>query len=215
MARRVYVIELGPGAGHRRDPRLPWLYVGSSARDPKLRFAQHCRGYRSAGIVKRHALRLRPELYEDLPAHRSSKAALAAEKERARELAACGFVAHCDGVSHGQTGRGRRRGGRGGGDVPGEWTEWNRERLEPVISHLDHAIRELVESSFEPLDPGRCAALLWGERSFWVRDHIDQEDPPPAYGRFAHVRRDVLAERIDELVETGELGSEGDLLVSA
>jgi hypothetical protein len=213
MAHRVYVIELAPGAGRRRDPRLPWLYVGSSARDPDLRLAQHKRGYRSAGIVKRHALRLRPDLYEDLSGFRGSKAALAAERERARELAACGFVAHCDGTSYGARAGGRRGARGGGGD--GGWREWDRERLEPVIDHLDAAIAELVGSSFEPLDADRCAALLWGERAFWVRDHIDQEDPPPAYGRFAHVRRGVLAERVEELLAAGRLRLAGGALEPA
>ena len=64
MASRVYVIELTARAGQRRDPRIPWVYVGSSARDPELRFAQHVRGYKSSGLVKRFALRLRPDLYE-------------------------------------------------------------------------------------------------------------------------------------------------------
>lgn len=191
MPSRVYVIELEPGAGRRRDPRIPWVYVGSSGRDPELRFEQHKRGYKSSGIVKRHWYRLRPDLYADLPAYERSKEALAAETERARELAASGFVAHSDGTSHGT------------GD--GAWTEWDRARLEPVLGHLDNSVHELVASSFEPLSRERCAGLLWGERGFWVREHIDQEDPPPAYSRFSHVRRDVLLGRIDELVEQGEL----------
>jgi hypothetical protein len=195
---RVYVIELDRGAGHRRDPRIPWLYVGSTGRRPETRFEQHKRGYKSAGIVKRHWRRLRPELYEDLPAFRRSGEALEAELERARELAGCGFIAHCDGTSYGKEG--------------GDWTEWGRERLEPVIGHLDAAIAELAECSFEPLSPDRCADLLHGVRQFWVRDCIDQEDPPPAYSRFSHVRRDVLLGRVIELTQHGELRLEGGLL---
>ena len=102
MASRVYVIELDRGAGRRRDPRIPWVYVGSSARDPEIRFDQHLRGYKSSGLVKRFALRLRPDLYEDLDPLRGSRRALAAELDRARELAAAGFVAHSDGTSHGK-----------------------------------------------------------------------------------------------------------------
>jgi hypothetical protein len=45
MPSRVYVIELAREAGRRRDPRIPWVYVGSSARDPETRFEQHRRGY--------------------------------------------------------------------------------------------------------------------------------------------------------------------------
>ncbi len=181
MASRVYVIELDRAAGRRRDPRLPWLYVGSSARSPEERFAQHRRGYKSSGIVKRFALRLRPDLYEDLPAFPGSRTAQRAEEERARELAACGFVAHCDGTSYGKD--------------EADWDEWDAERLEPVAAYVDSAAQDLVAASFAPLDPDTCARLLRGEHGFWVGDYIDPLDPPPAYGMFPHVREDVLAER--------------------
>lgn len=190
MPSRVYVIELEPGAGRRRDPRIPWVYVGSSARSPKDRFSQHKRGYKSAGIVKRHARRLRPDLYEDIAPLKGSRQAVVAEIRRATELAACGFVAHCDGTSYGREG--------------GHWTEWDAERLEPVLGHLDAAIAELAASTFEPVDAERCAALLHGERGFWVRDYIDQEDPPPSYSQFAHVKRRVLAERAAHILGGGK-----------
>lgn len=180
MASRVYVIELDRRAGRRRDPRLPWLYVGSSARSPEQRFQQHLRGYRSSGLVKRFALRLRPDLYEDLASFRGSKAACRAEQERARELAGCGFVAHSDGTSYGK------------GEA--EWAEWDAERLAPVIAHLDAAAGELAESSFRPPSPRDLARLLHGELGFWVADYIDPLDPPPAYGLFAHVRLELLEE---------------------
>ncbi len=181
MASRVYVIELGREAGRRRDPRIPWVYVGSSARDADTRFTQHRRGYKSSGIVKRHAVRLRPELYEDLPSFRRSTDAREAEEERARELAEAGFVAHSDGVSFGKRG--------------GDWTEWGSERLEPVADYLDAAIAELTTCSFRPLEADPCARLLWGERGFWVSAYLDQDDPPPSYAQFAHVQLDLLVER--------------------
>jgi hypothetical protein len=187
MSSHVYVIELDRAAGRRRDPRIPWVYVGSSARSPEDRFAQHRRGYKSARLVKRFAVRLRPDLYEDLGAFRGSKRACAAEKERARELAQCGFVAHCDGVSYGK--------GEGG------WTEWGAERLEPVIDMLDAAAAELSEVSFEPLSRLDCARLLHGELGFWVSRYVDQLDPPPAYGLFAHVQLEVLLARLDQLAD--------------
>lgn len=186
MASRVYVIELSPEAGRRRDPRIPWVYVGSSARDPELRFAQHRRGYKSSGLVKRFAVGLRPDLYEDLGAFRGSRRAQEAEVARARELAAAGFIAHCDGTSYGKEG--------------GIWDEWDAARLAPVATHVDEAARELAESSFSPLDPPRCAELLHGERGFWVADHIDPADPPPAYGLFPHVRLDVLEGRAEAVL---------------
>lgn len=185
MPSRVYVIELSAEAGKRRDPRIPWVYVGSSAREPETRFAQHRRGYRSSGLVRRFARRLRPDLYDDLGSFRSSPDARAAELARARELAACGFVAHSDGTSHGRDGS--------------AWTEWDARRLEPVVEHLDAAATELVEASFESLDPRRCAELLHGERGFWVGDFIEQADPPPGYGQFSHVRLEVLEGRVREL----------------
>ena len=185
MASRVYVIELSREAGRRRDPRIPWVYVGSSARSAEQRFEQHRRGYKSSGIVKRFALRLRPDLYEDLGAFRGSKLACAAEQERARELAACGFVAHSDGTSY----------GKGEGD----WTEWGAGRLEPVLAHVDAAAAELTDSSFTPLSAPRCAELLHGEHGFWVAEYIDPHDPPPAYGLFAHVALEVLEERVAQL----------------
>ena len=36
-----------PGAGV--TPRIPWVYVGSSAREPEIRFEQHRRGYKVGG----------------------------------------------------------------------------------------------------------------------------------------------------------------------
>lgn len=178
MPYRVYVIELEFGAGPRRDARIPWVYVGSSARDPELRLAQHKRGYRSSGLVKRFALRLRPDLYEDLEPLATSKLGVEAETERARELAACGFVAHSDGTSYGK-------------DV-GTWQEWDVDRLRPIARHVDNAAHDLSEAAFEPLEAADCARLLYGERGFWVERFLDPGDPPPAYGLFPHVQLAAL-----------------------
>jgi len=191
VPRRVYVIELDPAAGRRRDPRLPWVYVGSSARSPEERFEQHRRGYKSGRLVKRFGLRLRPDLYEDLQSFRGPRVAAHAEMERARELAACGFVAHCDGTSYGKG--------------EGVWEEWGPERLEPVLGHVDAAVRELAESTFELPTAARCAQLLRGEHGFWVADYLDQADPPPAYGLFPHVRTDALSARVEDLAAGGDL----------
>ncbi len=185
VAARVYVIELTAAAGRRRDPRIPWVYVGSSAREPEIRFAQHRRGYRSARLVKRFARRLRPDLFEDLPAFGGSRSAQAAEVERARELAAAGFVAHCDGTSY----------GRGSGS----WREWDDERLELVGGRADAAAAELLESAFTTPDEHDCARLLHGERGFWTGEYIDRADPPPAYGLLSHVRLDALERRVSAL----------------
>lgn len=178
MDARVYVIELTSAAGRRRDPRIPWVYVGSSARDPEIRFRQHQRGYRSSRRVRRFALRLRPDLYDDLEPFASSVAARRAEKRRARELATAGFVAHCDGTSYGR-----------GGAV---WREWDSDRLARVGAHVDAAAAQLVAAAFDPLDARTCARLLYGERGFWTQRYLDPADPPPQYGLFAHVRLEAL-----------------------
>ena len=198
MARRVYVIELASKAGKRRDPRIPWVYVGCSARSPEVRFEQHKRGYKSARLVRRFGERLRPDLYEDLSPVAGSDEAVVAERARATQLARAGFVAHRDGVSYGKR--------------SGNWTEWGYQRLLRVSGHVDAAIAELVECTFRPPTAKMCAYLLWGAPGFWVSELIDQDDPPPAYGLFAHVRRDALERRIDELVQADELAIDRNCL---
>ena len=54
----VYVVELAAKAG--KDA----VYVGQSALFPAERFSQHLTGYKAAGVVRRHGLRLRPDLFE-------------------------------------------------------------------------------------------------------------------------------------------------------
>ena len=184
--------------GKRRDPRIPWVYVGSSARSPADRFEQHRRGYKSSRLAHRHGIRLRPDLYEDLSTFGSTAESVAAEVVRAKQLAGAGFVAHCDGTSYGKR--------------SGDWREWGYPRLMRVSEHIDAAIAELVECTFRPATASMCAHLLWGTQSFSVSDLIDQDDPPPSYGLFAHVRRDVLERRIEELVEAGQLRVERECL---
>ena len=171
----MYVIELSPEAGRRRDPRIPWVYVGSSARDPEIRFDQHRRGYRSSGLVKRFALRLRPDLYDDLAPFSGSVGAREAELARARELAALRLRRP---QRRHLLRQGRRRLDRVGRSA-------GSSRSAPTSTPPRG---ELFESAFEPLSVDQCARLLYGEHGFWVRDHIDQDDPPPAYGMFAHVQ---------------------------
>ena len=196
------MIELAADAGRRRDPRLPWVYVGSSSRSPKARFEQHLSGHKASRLARRFAVRLRPDLFEDLDPIPGREAAEAAERARAGELAACGFVAHSDGISYGLERRPGRKRGRGAdrGGADGDWIEWDRSRIEPVIGHLDAAISQLRDSAFQPLDAERCAELLYGVRAFWVADYLDQKDPPPGYGLFPHVRLEVLRARASELL---------------
>ena len=83
--------------------------------------------------------------------------------------------------------------------------ESDRERLEPVLEHVDAAAVELAESSFRPLPAESCAQLLHGEHGFWVQEFLDPADPPPSYGLFPHVSVEALAERVAELQKAGAL----------
>ena len=71
----VYVVLLDPAAGRlravrvanpKRDPKKPCVYVGMTGLAPEDRFANHQAGVKAAGVVKRHDLRLLPELYAHL-----------------------------------------------------------------------------------------------------------------------------------------------------
>ena len=79
---------------------------------------------------------------------------------------------------------------------------WSPSQLTSIA-----AIDELVGSSFEPLDSGRCAELLHGERGFWINDYIDSSDPPPAFGRFPHVQIEVLEARARAMIASASLSA--------
>ncbi len=92
----VYVIELKPELGHRRDcagaDGGPPVYVGQSAHTPEVRFAQHRAGHRASRVVRAHGVRLRPDLSEAWGPYGSRAEAEAAEAELAEELRGRG---HC------------------------------------------------------------------------------------------------------------------------
>ena len=67
----VYVIELNDAvricnkflaANPEMEEDKVCLYVGSTGRDPDVRFAQHLEGYKSCKYVKKFGERLRPDL---------------------------------------------------------------------------------------------------------------------------------------------------------
>ena len=88
---RIYVVELGEKAGRSRRPGLPSVYVGQTVVTPEERFAQHKAGHKASRVVRRHGLRLRPDLYEGLPILASREAALVLEARVAAELRARGY----------------------------------------------------------------------------------------------------------------------------
>jgi len=48
------------------NPKKPCVYVGLTGLTPEERFANHKAGIKAAAVVKRHGIRLAPELYEHL-----------------------------------------------------------------------------------------------------------------------------------------------------
>ena len=67
----VYVVLLDPAAGRlrnvraanpKRDRKKPCVYVGMTGLTPEERFANHKAGTKAAWVVKRHGIRLLPEL---------------------------------------------------------------------------------------------------------------------------------------------------------
>lgn len=53
-------------ANPQRDPSKPCLYVGMTGLNPQARFQNHKKGIKASRVVKRHGLRLLPELYDCL-----------------------------------------------------------------------------------------------------------------------------------------------------
>ena len=136
MASRVYVIELTAQAGRRRARASPGSTSAPAPATP--RSASTSTGAATVGGPREAICAApAPDLYDDLPPFKGSKAAQEAETARARELAACGFVAHSDGTSYGKDG--------------GDWAEWDSARLNAVGAHVDAAASELLESAFEAL----------------------------------------------------------------
>jgi predicted GIY-YIG superfamily endonuclease len=82
---RVYVVELSiPGRAG------PCVYVGLTGLSPEARLAEHRRGHRASRHVRRHGVRLRPDLYGHLGVM-SYREGQRAERELRRALLARGF----------------------------------------------------------------------------------------------------------------------------
>lgn len=96
----VYVVLLAPEAARSRglrrvnplrDPAKPCLYVGMTGLSPEERFGNHKKGLKAAAVVKRHGLRLLPELFE-LYNPMPFEAAVVMEEELAEDLRRQGFT---------------------------------------------------------------------------------------------------------------------------
>jgi len=96
----VYVVLLGPAAGRirkvralnpKRDPKKPCVYVGMTGLSPEERFANHKAGIKDAWVVKRHGIRLLPELYAHLNPM-PYEAAAQMEQDLAEDLRRAGYT---------------------------------------------------------------------------------------------------------------------------
>ena len=96
----VYVVELDPAVARwrgvralnpRRDAQKPCVYVGMTGLTPEERFANHKAGHKAAAVVRRHGLRLLPELYEHLNPM-PFEAAVQMEQDLAEDLRRQGYT---------------------------------------------------------------------------------------------------------------------------
>ena len=96
----VYVVLLDPAVGRlravraanpKRDPKKPCVYVGMTGLTPEVRFANHKAGTKAASVVKRHGLRLLPELYAHLNPM-PFEAAAQMEMDLAEDLRRAGYT---------------------------------------------------------------------------------------------------------------------------
>jgi hypothetical protein len=94
----VYVVLLEDSAGKllkranpRRHPSKPCVYVGMTGLSPEERFANHRKGIKAAGIVRRFGIRLLPELFEHLNPM-PFEAAATMEKDLAEDLRRQGYA---------------------------------------------------------------------------------------------------------------------------
>ena len=92
--RRVYAIELEdcPRRAHRGKT---CIYVGQSWHPPRARFLQHLLGYKAGRKhVTKWGVRLRPDLYGQVPVSRDSAEAERRERALAQRLADDGYMIH-------------------------------------------------------------------------------------------------------------------------
>jgi hypothetical protein len=96
----VYVVLLEPAAGKlrsvraanpNRDSKKPCVYVGTTGLEPEERFANHKAGIKAASVVKRHGIRLLPELYAHLNPM-PFEAAAQMEMDLAEDLRRAGYT---------------------------------------------------------------------------------------------------------------------------
>lgn len=81
------ILRLNPN----RDPLKPCVYVGMTGIPIDQRFENHKKGYKSAWVVRKYAVRLMPELYEHLNPM-PFEGAVQMEADLAEDLRAAGYT---------------------------------------------------------------------------------------------------------------------------
>lgn len=75
----------------KRNSKKPCVYVGMTGLTPEERFANHKAGIKAASVVKRHGVRLLPELFAHLNPMPYA-AAVQMERDLAEDLRRLGFT---------------------------------------------------------------------------------------------------------------------------
>lgn len=96
----MYVVLLDPAAARlravraanpKRQPWKPCVYVGMTGLTPEERLSNHKQGIKSASVVRRHGVRLMPELYAHLNPM-PFDAAVQMEQDLAEDLRRAGYT---------------------------------------------------------------------------------------------------------------------------
>ena len=74
-----------------RDAKRPCVYVGMTGLTPEDRFKNHKKGIKASSLVKRHGIRLLPELYAHLNPM-PYEAAAQMEKDLTEDLRRAGYT---------------------------------------------------------------------------------------------------------------------------
>ena len=185
MPYRVYVIQLRDSYGKRDHSHLPALYVGQSHYTPEDRLGQHARGYWTGSrYAGKHIWRLRPELYEDLPPVYERFLAEGLERDRALRLAEAGFTVRSDGVIP---------------KVPlRDLRPFDASELVAVEDLFDRMVFSVVARRLRPQRIDDVVAILRGERGAPLNALV--VTPCAELGRFAHVERPAVRDRIVTMV---------------
>jgi superfamily II DNA helicase RecQ len=73
------------------------------------------------------------------------------------------------------------------------------------VASLDEAILSVAQTASPRVGRTTCAAILHGARTQKIAKN--SYDGLPAYGASSHIRRAQILERIDELIDDGQLAT--------